>query len=85
MKDRIIFYTVIAVVFSVGVIFGNLMAVPGKSESHYILQRHGAIEADNGKYLLYLPDNNDLSVEEFEALAVISTLYEHVEVLYTDN
>lgn len=73
-------YAVLTVMFVSGILVGNIYATPGKSESHTILQKHGSYKAVNGEYLIYTPDYTFLSVEEYEALAVISMLYEHVAV-----
>jgi len=74
-------YAVLIIIFSLGVFFGNISATPGKSESHAILDNHGTLDIVDSDYLVYIPDNKDLSVEEFEALAVVSKLYEHIEVI----
>jgi len=75
-------YLVLIIIFSFGVFFGNISATPGKSESHAILENYGILDVVDSDYLVYIPDNKNLSAEEYEALAVISELYEHVEIVY---
>ena len=57
-----------------------MVSTPGKSESHTILENNGSFEAVNTEYLIYTPDYAYMSTEEYEALAVISTLYEHIAI-----
>ena len=77
---KLVGYIILVALFATGVLVGNMYATPGKSESHAILQKHGSYEAVNGEYLIYTPDYTFLSVEEYEALAVVSMLYEHIAV-----
>ena len=74
-----------ALLFGIGVMLGVMSATPGKSESHMILNERGAYDAVNNDYLVYLPNERDLTTEEYEALAVISTLYNKVQVVYPAN
>ncbi|MCK5789115.1 MAG: hypothetical protein KAH32_08950 [Chlamydiia bacterium] len=83
MKNLSLYMLLIAF-FSIGALFGVMSATPGKSESHAILKAHGAYDAMNGNYFIYLPDEKDLTEEEYEALAVISVLYDEVQVVYPD-
>lgn len=77
---KIVNYSTVLFLFLFGMTIGAALTTPGKSESHAILQKHGSYEALNGEYLIYTPDYTFLSIEEYEALAVISGLYEHVAV-----
>ena len=70
-----------AMLFILGLLIGMAISTPGKSESHTILDKHGSFEAVNGEYLVYTPDYAYMSTEEYEALAVISTLYEHIDII----
>ena len=83
MKNLVQYFTFIAL-FMAGVMMGTMAATPGKSESYSILKAHGAYDAVNGSYLVYLPVHTKLTTEEFEALAVVSTLYDRVEIVYPD-
>ena len=77
-------YTMFVVLFGFGILFGTMAATPGKSESHAILEKHGVYDSEGTSYFVYLPSKTDLSTEEFEALAVISTLYNKVQIVYLD-
>ena len=77
---KLVNYIISVALFATGILVGTMYATPGKSESHAILQKHGSYEAVNGAYLIYTPDYTFLSIEEYEALAVVSGLYEHIAV-----
>lgn len=69
-----------ATLFIAGLLIGMAISTPGKSESHAILNAHGNYEAVNAEYLIYSPRYEFMSTEEYEALAVVSTLYEHIAI-----
>ena len=83
MRNLLQYFTFIAL-FMAGVLMGTMVATPGKSESHMILNEHGAYDHEGLSYLIYLPNQSDLSTEEYEALAVLSEMYNHVEIVYPD-
>ncbi|MCK5789116.1 MAG: hypothetical protein KAH32_08955 [Chlamydiia bacterium] len=71
---------ILAVIFVGGLLIGMMLSTPGKGESLTILQKHGDIELEEYEYLIYTPDNAFMSTEEYEALAVVSALYEHIAI-----
>ena len=82
---RFLEYLMFALILGAGIIIGTMASTPGKSESHAILNEHGAYDAVNNDYLVYLPNERDLTTEEYEALAVISELYNRVQIAYPNN
>ena len=77
-------YVLLIAFFSVGVILGDMATLPGKSESHSILNKHGIFDSAGDSYFVYMPNEDDLSTEELEALAVISNLYTRVQIVYPE-
>ncbi len=83
MKKAVVDIMVVLSIFILGVLIGNITALPGYSESHAILAKHGKVRTLNDSALLYIPDT-DMSIEEYEAMAKLSRLYEHVAVITED-
>jgi len=80
MREEIVNIVIVVSVFMLGVLFGNTIALPGYSESHTILAKHGKVRTLDNSALLYIPDT-DMSVEEYEAIAKLSKVYEHVAII----
>jgi hypothetical protein len=79
---KIIIYLTLALIFGAGVLLGSMSRLPGKSEAHAILEKHGTFDAVKDSYFIYLPNNRFMSVEEFEAMTVVSSLYEHIDIVF---
>jgi hypothetical protein len=78
-------YLFFSLIFGAGVLLGSLSRLPGKSESHAILKKHGAYDSAGTSYFIYLPDSRFMSIEEFEAMTVISSLYEHIDIVFPED
>lgn len=86
MLNKIGIYLSLALVFGLGIGFGTMVRMPGKSESYALLKDYGAVHNNGTHYLVYLPDNEIMSAEEFEALSVLRTVYKNVQIVYpSDN
>jgi len=80
MKKAVVDIMVVLGIFILGVLIGNITSLPGYSESHAILAKHGKIRTLDNSALLYIP-NTDMSIEEYDAIAKLSRLYEHVAII----
>jgi hypothetical protein len=82
---RIVIILTILISLAIGFVAGKMSALPGKSEAHAILKKHGAYDHKKDMYFIYLPDNRFMSIEEFEAMTVVSGLYEHIDIVFPED
>ena len=83
--NKVLIYLSLAIVLGLGIMLGTMNRMPGKSESHRILTDHGVIDTEGKYYLMYLPDNDVLTTEEFEALSILSAVYGSVQIVYPND
>ena len=83
MRNLVQYFT-FTVLFMAGVMMGTMAATPGKSESYSILDTHGVFDSAGNSFFVYMPNEDNLSTEELEALAVISNFYSKVQIMYPE-
>ena len=75
----------VAILIVIAFVLGFMVATPGKSESYSILDQNGEYtvnKVSGNTHITYLPDSSNLSIEEYEALAVIREIYDVVDIIY---